>query len=163
MPSIKGQDSLYAITRLKAAKNAWSWSVNFRRRGATHSKRFHDLKYGGEREALAAAIAWRDRRLAATKILTHREFHAQRRSNNTSGVAGVYLVKSERQPQGAWQALIKLPNGVRISKSFSILKYGRKAAFKMATAARAGMLTLIDEQPYLYDETAKRFAAKRRR
>jgi len=32
-------------------------------------------------------------------------------------------------------------------------------AFKRATAARAKMLELIDEKPYLYNETAKRFAA----
>jgi hypothetical protein len=155
-------ESIYAIVRLKAARKAWYWAVHFRRRGRLYYKRFYDLKHGGPEPAFAAAKAWRDRALAKAKILTHREFHAQRRSNNTSGVAGVHLVKSARQPSGAWQAKIKLSDGRKITKSFSILKFGRKEAFRRATAARADMLALIDEQPYLYDDTAKRFAARQR-
>lgn len=146
---------LYAIRRHKAALDAWCWRVAFRRRGKLYARAFYDLRHGGPEHALAAAIAWRDGALAKTTILTVREFHAQRRSNNTSGVPGVTFIKSRSQPLGAWQALIKLPNGRRLSKSFSILKYGRKQAFKLATAARAHMLTLIDEQPYLKDKTAK--------
>jgi len=151
---------IYAVYRFKGGRNAWNWAVHFRRRGKLHFKRFYDLKHGGSDQALAAAIAWRDATLAKTKTLTHREFHAQRLSSNTSGVPGVVLVKSPRQPHGAWQALIRLPSGRRISKSFSILKFGRREAFKRANAARARMLELIDEQPYLYNETAKRFAAR---
>ena len=158
---VDSSQGIYAITRLKAARNAWYWAVHFRRRGKMHFKRFYDLKHGGSKQVLAAAKAWRDRNLAKTKTFTHREFHAQRRSNNTSGVPGVHFVKSARQPSGAWQAKIKLPDGRKITKSFSVLKFGRKGAFKRATAARADMLTLIDEQPYLYDETAKQFAAKK--
>ena len=157
-----GVRRIYATTRLKAARNAWYWDVHFRRRGKMYFKRFYDLKHGGARHALAAAKAWRDQQLPKTKTLTYREFHAQRRSNNTSGVAGVHFVKSVRQPSGVWQALIKLPNGKRISKSFSILKFGRNEAFKRATAARTDMLMLVDERPYLHDATAKRFAAKQR-
>ena len=155
-------ESIYAIARLKAARNAWYWAVHFRRRGRLYHKRFYDLKHGGSETAFAMAKAWRDRTLAKAKILTHREFHVQRRSNNTSGVPGVHLVKSARQPSGAWQAKIKLPDGRKITKSFSILKFGRKEAFRRATAARADMLALIDERPYLYDDTAKRFAARQR-
>jgi len=141
-PLIRSPRGVYAITRLKAARNAWYWAVHFRRRGQTHYRRFYDLKHGGEKKALAAAITWRDRNLATAKILTYREFHAQRRSNNTSGVVGVHLVKSARQPSGAWQAKIKLPDGRKITKS-SVLKFGRKEAFERAVAARAEMLALI--------------------
>lgn len=125
-----------------------------------HYKRFYDLKHGGSKPALAAAIAWRDRRLQRTKVLTFRDFHAQRRSNNTSGIAGVHFVKSIAQPLGAWQAKIKLPDGRKITKSFSVLKFGNRAAFKRAAAARDAMLALIDERPYLRHPTAKRFAAR---
>ena len=152
---------LYAICRDKAALDAWFWRVAFRRRGKVYARSFYDLKHGGPDQALAAAIAWRDRALAKTKILTIREFHGQRRSNNTSGVAGVCFIRSRAQPLGVWQALIKLPNGRRISKSFSILKHGREQAFRLANAARANMLTLIDEQPYLKDATAKSLAENR--
>ena len=154
---------LYAITRLKAAGNAWLWRVTFRRRGKPQYKSFYDLKLGGSAQALAAAKAWRDRQLARTSILTWREFHAQRRSNNTSGVSGVYFKKSGAGPLGAWQAYIKLPNGKRLAKNFAILKYGREQAFRLAQDACAHMLTLIDDQPYLHDETAKLFAARRAR
>ena len=71
------------------------------------------------------------------------------------------FIRSRAQPLGVWQALIKLPNGRRISKSFSILKYGREQAFRLANAARANMLTLIDEKPYLKDDTAKSLAENR--
>lgn len=151
----------YAIFRLKAARNAWYWAVHFRRRGQMHYKRFYDLKHGGSKPALAAALAWRDRRLQRTKILMFREFHVQRRSNNTSGIPGVHLVKSIAQPLGAWQAKIKLPDGRKITKSFSILKFGDRAAFERAAAARDGMLALIDDRPYLRHPTAKRFAARK--
>lgn len=151
---------MYAILRHKAARNAWYWRVDFRRRGKGYAKTFHDLKHGGEAQALAAAIAWRDRALAKTKVFTFREFHAQRRSNNTSGAVGVVLIKSAAQPLGAWQALIMLPTGKRISKSFSIAKFGKRKAFRLAKQARAHMLTLIGEQPYLKHETAKRAVAR---
>jgi len=154
---------LYAIRRHKAALNAWCWRVNFRRRGKPYAKSFYDLKHGGQDQALAAAIRWRDRALAKTKVLTIREFHAQRRANNTSGAVGVVLIRSVAQPLGAWQALIKLPNGKRMSKSFSILKFGRERAFRLAEQARAHMLTLIDERPYLKDNTATQTAAERPR
>ncbi len=157
----QGKDAqLYAITRLKAADNAWLWRVEFRRRGRLHFKSFYDLKLGGSDHALQAAKAWRDRMLAKAKVFTHREFHMQRRSNNTSGVSGVHFLRTDRQPVGAWQAKIKLPNGRAISKSFSIRRFGRRAAYRLAVAARTEMLKLVDQQPYLYDETAKRFAAR---
>jgi hypothetical protein len=95
---------MYAITRQKAARSAWYWAVHFRRRGKLHYKRFYDLKLGGSDKARAAAIAWRDQKIAATKTLSYREFHQRKRSNNTSGVPGVHFVKSARQPQGSWQA-----------------------------------------------------------
>ena len=34
---------MYTITRLRAARNAWNWTVNFGRRGRLYHKRF----YGG--------------------------------------------------------------------------------------------------------------------
>jgi hypothetical protein len=153
--------TMYAITRLKAARNAWSWAVQFSRRGKPHAKRFYDLKHGGSRKALAAAIAWRDQQLARTKILTQREFHQQRRSNNRSGVPGVHFLRSARHSRGLWQAKIKLPEGRKITKTFSVRKYGNQGAFARAVAARSEMLALVAERPYLYHSTAKRFAARK--
>jgi hypothetical protein len=126
---------VYAIIRLKARLSAWSWSVSFSRRGRRYHKRFYNRKHGGSKKALATAIAWRDRQLARTRVLTYREFHQQRRSNNRSGVAGVHFLTSPRQPSGAWQAKTKLPNGKKITKSFSVRKFGKREAFRRAVKA----------------------------
>ncbi len=153
----------YAIGRRKAARNAWYWVVSFGRRGQLHYRRFYDLQHGGSQQALAAALAWRDRELAAVAILTFREFHAQRRSNNTSGVPGVHFLCTTRQPDGAWQAKIKLPDGTKLTKSFSVRKFGNKEAFERAVAARDEMLVLVGDRPYLHDPVAKRLAAQQLR
>ena len=140
---------MYAIRRHMAAKNAWYWVVHFKRAGKRHYRRFYELKLGGKKAALAAAIAWRDAELKKTPVLTIRQFHTQRRSNNTSGVPGVTFVKSVRQPKGVWQALIKLPDGRRPTKSFSVLKYGAARAFTLAKMARKLMVEMIDPKPYV--------------
>ncbi len=152
---------MYAVTRAKKAKNAWYWRVTFRRRGKRYSRTFHDLKHGGSKKALAAAIAWRDRQLKRTGVLSFREFCAHRRSNNTSGVAGVHFLRSAAQPHGIWQAKIKLPDGRKMTKSFAVRRFGERQAFRLAVAARAKMLDLVAERPYLHHPTAKKFAAKR--
>ena len=151
---------MYAITRLKAARNAWYWVVHFRRRGTLYSKRFYDLKCGGSMQARAAAIAWRDEQIAQSEVMTLRDFHAQRRSNNTSGVPGVHLVKSARQPDGAWQAKVTLSDGHKVHRSFSIRKFGHAEAFDLAVKARTELLELVDDRAYLKHPAAKRMAAK---
>jgi len=82
-------------------------------------------------------VAWRDSVSAKLDVLTLREFHEQKRSNNSSGVPGVHFLKTSRQPDGVWQALLKLPNGKRASKTFSVRKFGRReAVLRSALAAR---------------------------
>jgi len=152
---------VYAIIRLKAARSAWYWGVHFSRRGKLHYKRFYDLKHGGSKKALAAAVAWRDRELARAKVLTYREFHARRRSNNKSGVPGVHFLSPARQPRGIWQAKITLPDGTSMTRAFSVRKFGSGPAFKRAVAARARMLALVGQRPYLHHPTTKRFAGER--
>ncbi|MGB3934514.1 MAG: hypothetical protein WBL29_02250 [Burkholderiales bacterium] len=149
---------MYAITRAKKAKNAWYWRVSFKRRGEDYARTFYDLKHGGQKKALAAALAWRDRQLKRSGVLTLREFHAQRRSNNTSGVPGVHFLRSAAQPRGTWQAKIKLPNGRKVTKSFAVMKFGARSAFRRAVAARARMLELVGDQLYLKHPTAMKFA-----
>ena len=131
--------------------------MSFRRRGKLHSKRFYDKTYGGSKKTVAAAIAWRDRTLARVATLSMREFCRQKRSNNTSGVPGVHFLKTERQPMGLWQARIKLPDGRKVHRSFSVRRFGSKQAFKKAVAARKELLLLVDESPYIKHPTAKRF------
>lgn len=151
--------SHYGITRLKKAKAAWCSNVVLSRRGKTFSKAFYDDSLGGKAAALRAAIAWRDE-VARTEILTFRDFHEQARSNNTSGVPGVCMVKSAAQPEGAWQAMIKPEGKRKMTRSFSIKKFGKRAAFNLAVAARKDMLDALTPRPYLHSATAKRIARK---
>ena len=86
------------LSHLNRAKNARYWKVSLGRRGRIYDKKFHDLKYGGSRRALAAAIAWRDSLVAKLPSLSMPEFHAQKRSSNRSGVPGVhFLVKNAKR------------------------------------------------------------------
>src|SRR3954465_12102799 len=110
---------MYAIRRLKRNLNAWCWRVSFIRRGKPYANAFPDLKHGGRKQALSAAIKWRDKTLKKLDAMTMREFHELKKSDNTSGVPGVHFQKTRRQPLGFWQANIKfVKSGVRISKSF---------------------------------------------
>ena len=71
----------------------------------------------------------------------------------------VHFLRSERQPQGAWQAKIKLADGRKLTKSFSIRRFGRRRAFELAVDARHNMVALVEDRPYLYHQTARKLAA----
>ena len=150
---------MYAICRLQVSRcNAWLWRVSFRRRGKLYSKSFNDGVYGGSKHAQAAAIKWRDDQLQRLGILSIVEFHKQKRSNNRSGVPGVYFGTKKGQPKGFWEANLRLKDGTRISKSFSVRLFGKKNAFARAVVARNAMLADIEDRPYLSNPTAKQFA-----
>ncbi len=151
--------NMYAISRIQAKPGIWCWAVAIRRRGKAYYKSFYDLRRGGSKKALAAAIAWRDRLLASTQTLNKREFRQLLRSDNSSGVPGVLFIQPKSQPQGSWQAKLRLVDGRSIAKTFSVRKYGKRSAFERAVAARANMLALIDDRPYVHHPTAKKFAA----
>jgi hypothetical protein len=152
---------MYAIRRIKRAINAWCWAVDFTSRGKPYSKKFHDLKHDGSKKALEAAIAWHDKKLAETNILTYREFRQQKRSNNTSGVPGVHFLAPAAMPEGIWQAKIKPRCGKAVHKTFSVRRFGYQEAFKRAVAARNAMLQMLEDRPYIKHPTARRFNAMR--
>lgn len=107
---------MYAIKRLQAGRGTWYWVVNFSRRGVHHERRFYDPKHGGKDAALRAAIAWRDEELAKAKVLGVLEFCQHKRSNNSSGVPGVHFLTPAAQPEGIWQAKLKLADGTPVDK-----------------------------------------------
>lgn len=148
----------YAIGRLRRAKHAWCWRVNFSRSGQKYSHTFYDLKHGGKARALAAAIEWRDTQLRKVEVLTRRQFNQLPRSNNTSGTTGVHFLRNKRQPLGLWQARVKLPRGRLIHRSFAVKRFGERNAYRQAVQARKQLLELVPDQPYLHSATAKRFA-----
>lgn len=76
-------------------------------------------------------------------------------------VQGVHFLKTVKRPKGSWQARIELPDGKRIHKTFSVLKFGRREAFQRAVVARADMLLKIEDRPYIKHSTAKRLTTTR--
>ena len=149
---------MYAIRRHRAAIKAWCWRVRFSRRGVMYAKTFYDRACGGSKEAKAQAIAWRDAQLAELQALTLVEFHKHQRSNNVSGVPGVHFHKTPRQPLGFWQAKIRFHDGTSVTKSFSVLKFGDKDAYRLAVAARSELLARVKNGPYLHHPVAKQLA-----
>jgi hypothetical protein len=152
---------MYAIRRHRAAKNAWCWRVRFSRRGVMYAKTFYDLACGGAKEAKAQAVVWRDERLANIPALTLVAFHAQRRSNNLSGVPGVHFLKSAAQPLGFWQAKIKVSGGKSTTRSLSVRQYGNREAYHLAVAARSELLANVENRLFLHHAVAKRLSKKR--
>lgn len=146
---------MYALRRQQAPQGTWYWAVHFMRRGQRVYRRFYEPRHGGSTLARKAALAWRDEQLAKTPVLGIVEFCAQKRHNNTSGVPGVHFLTSPRQPQGIWQAKLKI-GGKAHHKSFSVRLHGDRPAFEMAVAARLEMLAQAANQPYLKHPTARR-------
>jgi hypothetical protein len=152
---------MYAIRRHRSAKNAWCWRVRFSRRGIMYAKTFYDLACGGSSEARAQAIKWRDEQLPNIPALTIVAFHAQRRSNNLSGVPGVHFHKTTRQPLGFWQAKIKIGDGKSATKSFSVRLHGEREAFRLAVAARSELLEGVESRLFLHHPVAMRLSKKK--
>lgn len=152
---------MYAISHIEAKPGIWCWAVSFRRRGKGYYRHFYYLNRGGSKKALAAAIAWRDRQLNRIRALSKREFCQIVRSSNRSGVPGVYFLQPRNHREGVWQAQLKLPDGRKLTRTFSVHKYRYQGAFDRAVAARRDMLRLIEDRPYLRHATAKAFAARK--
>lgn len=153
-------DNLYAISRLQLRRSFWGWMVAFRRRGKHYSKSFYDVRRGGPEKSLAAAIAWRDEQLAKVKALGMREFCRLLRTDNSSGVPGVLFVRPRNQPEGSWQARLRLPDGRVLTKAFSVKKYGEREAFRLAVDARNALLDTVEDRPFVVHPLAKAFCAR---
>jgi len=148
---------MYALNRLQATSGTWYWVVSFSRAGKMRSQRFYDPMYGGSAKAKKAAVAWRDEQLTQTPALSLVQFCQQKRSNNVSGVPGVHFLTSARQPEGLWQAKLKIAGKAR-TKSFSVREHGDRRAYEMAVAARQALLAEAQDRAYLYDPLARRKA-----
>jgi AP2 domain len=153
-------ESIYALKRLQHDSGVWYWQVAFSRKGQRHVRRFYDSAHGGNAGARRAAVAWRDRMLAQVQPLSVAEFCQHKRSNNTSGVPGVHFLRPGAQPEGIWQARLKLGDGTKLIKSFSVLKHGQHRAFELAIEARQQMLQSVAQRLYLHDPLAIELAPR---
>lgn len=119
-----------------------SWHVAIRSRNNAVTRHFSDSVYGGKRKALNAAIAFRDEMLTKFRDTEYSEWLRRKRSNNTSGIAGVarYVNVSQSENHASeypyWQAFWRDHEGKRHTRTFSVLRYGERKARQLAILAR---------------------------
>jgi hypothetical protein len=124
------------------AKGDHGWIVTLQRKGAVIVKRFSDGIYGGKREALKAAVEYRDSFLARDKPFDHQIWIRTRvRKNNKSGIPGVLRYEMPRSsdaqnPRVYWIATWTNEHGATRQRKFSIDRYGEEEAKLLAIAER---------------------------
>lgn len=125
------------------------WFARGYRNGKTHSKLFSDRKCGGKDEAYALAKAYRVE--LSGKLDEIPKAPSKRRivvsdSRNKTGELGVSLVV-KKGPNGqkyeSYSVSWRPKPGVQKCTSFSIKKYGKDQAFKLAVEHRRKMMLEI--------------------
>jgi hypothetical protein len=137
-------DKSYGISRFDDDKRrAHGWRVSLRRHGTKLVENFPDKKYGGRQKALKLAMHFRDELLGKFPPITREEMCRIRRSNNKSGINGVYTyAKRYKLRDGSsretwyWEATWPAEQGKHVSINFSVKKYGEELARSMAIRAR---------------------------
>lgn len=144
--------AMYGISRIDDdAYRTHAWRVSLCRRGKRHVKNFADKKCGGKGRALAQAKEYRDTLLRKYPPLSRKEFCTILRSNNKSGVTGVYkYAKSFTLKNGSvkeswyWEAHWPTDKGGAAHLSFSVNEYGEEKARQLAIQARKQALQQLD-------------------
>ena len=116
-------------------------AINRRDRPRT-ARYFYDRTHGGTARALAQALAYRDRQLRRLPPATWVKSTCV---VNTTGVVGVALSSYTSRTGHVFHAYSATwfdAAGRRHKVTFSIRRYGREAAFKLAVAARSSGISL---------------------
>lgn len=134
----------YGISRIDDdIHHTHAWRVSLRRHGRRHVKNFPDMKYGNQAQAFEAATLFRDQFLLTHPPITRKEVCSVKRSNNTSGIAGVctYAKRYKRRDNSIkenwyWEASWPNERGESVKAIFSVNTYGETIARQMAIRAR---------------------------
>ncbi len=135
---------MYGISRIDDdLYRTHAWRVSLCRRGERHVKNFADKKWGGKGKALTAAKAYRDELLEKYPPMSRNEFCTILRSNNKSGITGVYkyakpftLKNGTVKRTWYWEATWPVGNSEQEHIAFSVNEYGDERAKELAIEAR---------------------------
>lgn len=135
---------MYGISRIDDdVYRTHAWRVSLCRRGQRHVKNFADKKWGGKGRALAGAKRYRDELLAKYPPLSRTEFCSILRSNNRSGITGVYkyakpftLKNGTVKKNWYWEATWPTGESKQAHIAYSVNEYGEEMARQMAIEAR---------------------------
>jgi len=154
MPHTPEQTGIFRMYDPKV--RSYYQGVVIKRRGKAYQRRFYESRCGGELAALKMAQAWRDTIIAKHPAISTAQFCAIVRSNNTSGIPGVYL-RTKTNGRGAvasyaWVARIPLGTGKTRLKNFSIKIYGESGAKQRAIDAREEGLAALGNAVFKPDQ-----------
>ena len=144
--------AMYGISRIDSDRfRTHAWRVKLVRRGEIHVKNFSDKRWGSKRKALAQAKAYRDELLLKHPPLSRKEFCTTLRSNNRSGITGVYryaksftLKNGQVKQNWYWEATWPIGNSQQSHIAFSVNEHGERKARRLAIEARRKALENID-------------------
>ncbi len=144
--------AMYGISRIDDdVYRTHAWRVSLSRRGKRHVKNFADKKCGGKGRALESAKQYRDFLLRKYPPMSRREFCSILRSNNQSGVTGVYnyaksftLKNGEIKKSWYWEATWPIGNSEQAHVAFPVNTYGEQMARQLALRARENALLGIE-------------------
>lgn len=124
------------------------YMVRFTRRGKHYQAYFSDSRNGGQKKALAVARKHRDEMEPKFKLLNPIERANVKMSTNTSGTVGVrWATKTIKKAKKTYVFEFAVASWTgaegRQTKSYSVDKYGKEQAWKLAVKARkAGLAAL---------------------
>jgi len=144
----------YAVRRIdNPNRSTHGWKVQLVRHRKAYAKYFSDAQYGGSAQARQAAIEWRDRFDIEVPRLTRAGKADILRSNNTSGVPGVFpwqYKDKKGRIQRYWVAVWKpAPGQKHKSRKFSVARYGEEDAKARAIQIRQEAMAIQQQEPYV--------------
>jgi hypothetical protein len=124
------------ITRMEY-EGPHGWWVRFKYDNKSFSKFFNDKKYGGKEFAFLSAYAWM-KNTKEKEGIPNTPYLVGGGARSNTGVRGVSYSASSNSYFASWNDA----NGKPAASSFSVKKYGKKKAFKLACAKREKMEAL---------------------
>lgn len=121
------------------------WYVQFYGTRPKFAKFFSDLKYGGRINALYEATAFRDKHIGTVPRVVRAGVRVRDKRSKTN-VIGVSYTNYKRK-YGFYEGYRAVwgPAGAQGTRTFSIQKFGRREAYRLACQARcAGVRSLLD-------------------